>query len=773
MKRLISLFLLIFVIAFMAGCSSDESANGNKESVSVNLIPIYSHARMNSETGLLNFYRPFRDYYLVKGWSAPYVLEEGGTSFIAAIGKESLLRYNVFKPTDRWLVFNVNNDGKYGGPNWQEMQVFAGEQLLGKYEIRKEEQEIRVHIPKDIQVVGQNYLTFKFSILYDNPVWMDTREKHSDFPFPFICCYFHDFKIITDNTEYGSQMSVPDETDAFKLIVDDKYLSQATSSTITYAFDIHEKSSLVMEGTVQSEHGDEETVAFDVSVRTDDEPEWKSLWAEDVAITEGIVTESFASNIDLAAYAGKTLEFKISAISSLLRPTTTVVWKTLSLDVAEPPAAAEKKAEKINIKDKAKNVVIIILDAARWDRYGMNGSDLQATTNIDKFAEEGLVFENPLAAAPYTITSVSSLFSGLLPEAHNVRRISQVFSPDLESLPKAFKNNGYYTLCLSGSKFVTPQFGLATDFHKVVPMRRDEYKQEQVSTMDEEAIKTSIAAAAKEGKPLFMYAHFLPPHWPYRPPAPYDSFYTNNEEVKMRKAWMVKSALDYDLIPPDNKDIYVYERRYFNNLRYGDHVVQTVLNELKANGLYDDSIIIITSDHGESFGEHKQFGHNTTVYEHMIKVPMAVKVPGTAPGRIKQQVGLIDIFPTLIELMDLKVEDPKLHGRSLAHLFTGAEETEVDNYYYARTNSPNYYFMMRGEKYKYIHAEFNEYLFDIQNDPEEKNNIIDQHPALATKLRLQGLMMIAVNEKRGANIGKEADLSDEDEEELKNLGYLQ
>lgn len=773
MKRTISFLLFALVVVLMAGCSTETNKENTAESVSVNMIPIFSHAKLKAETGYLNLSVPFRDFYFLKGWSSPYEEGEDKNPVIATVGKEATLRFNVYNPADRWLVFKVKNDGKYGGPDWQEMQVFSKDNLLGKYEIKKEQQEIRVHIPGNLQVAGENILTFKFAILWDNPIWMGNRDDHAEFPFPYICTYFSNMRFRTENSEWTDDSKVKDETEAFKLIVDDKYLSQTPSSEISYAFEIHPDTTLNLAGTVQSEMGDDETIAFEVNIRTDAEQEWKKLWNKDVVFKNGSVTESIEAAIDLKAYSGQLAEIKLSAISSEIIPKTTVVWKTLDLDVKTSPARKDNQSASGNIKDKAKNVVIIVLDAARWDRYGIYGSDLQATLNIDEFAKDALVFENSVATAPYTITSVSSLFSGLLPETHGVRRISQVFPSELESMPKAFRKNGYYALCLSGSKFITPQFGLASDFDQVVPMRKDEYKEAQVTTQDENAIRKGISDAAKSGKPLFMYAHFLPPHWPYRPPAPYDSFYTKGDKVKMRKAWMVKSALDYDLIPPDNNDIYTYERRYFNNLRYGDHVVKVVLDELKTNGLFEDSIVIITADHGEAFGEHKQFGHNTTVFEQMIRIPMAVKVPGTKAGRIVNPVGLIDIFPTLVELMGLEIESVNFQGRSLASLFVNGEESPRDDYYYARTNSYNYYFMMRGERYKYIHAEFQEYMFDLKNDPEEKNNIIDQHPALAATLRMKGLMMISVNEKSGQNIGKEAELTDEDEEELKNLGYLQ
>lgn len=226
MKRTISFLLLIAVISLMTGCNSENNQVAAEESVSINLIPIYSHAKTKAETGILNLSNPFRPFYLFSGWSATYVLEENGPAFVAAIGKESILRYNIYKPHDRWFIFKVNNDGKYGGPNWQEMQIFSGDNLLGKYEVRKEEQEIQVYIPAEYQKVGENFLNLKFAILWDNPIWMAKREDHSEFPFPFICTYFNDLKFKTGSKEGPEYQETRDETDAFKLILDDKFLSQ-------------------------------------------------------------------------------------------------------------------------------------------------------------------------------------------------------------------------------------------------------------------------------------------------------------------------------------------------------------------------------------------------------------------------------------------------------------------------------------------------------------------------------------------------------------------
>jgi arylsulfatase A-like enzyme len=243
--------------------------------------------------------------------------------------------------------------------------------------------------------------------------------------------------------------------------------------------------------------------------------------------------------------------------------------------------------------------------------------------------------------------------------------------------------------------------------------------------------------------------------------------------VIFRKAWQIKAVLEHGIMPPDHQEIHTYTRRYYNNLRYGDAATQQVLDLLKKYGLYDNSIIILTSDHGEALGEHREFGHNTSVYEEMVRIPLVIRVPGVEHKTIDQQVGLIDFFPTFVDLLGLEADDVPFQGRSIAPLLLGRDQPSGDYYYSRAFYATKLYFMMRGERFKYIQNDHDAFIFDLREDPDELNNIVDRYPVLAQTLRQRALIMIAANAALRNDLGQEVTLSKEQEEDLRNLGYIQ
>ena len=290
--------------------------------------------------------------------------------------------------------------------------------------------------------------------------------------------------------------------------------------------------------------------------------------------------------------------------------------------------------------------------------------------------------------------------------------------------------------------------------------------------MNKDLIRTGLDKVKESGKPAFIYAHFLPPHWPYRPPRPYASRYVSNPKFKYSRLWQLKELLDNQMRAEAITDIETHHLRYKNNLFYADVAAQELLDLLKDYDLYEDSLIIITADHGEAFAEHGQIGHNTTVYDEMIRVPLIISFPGAEPAVVEQQVGLIDIFPTLVEILDLDADCGHFQGRSLAPLLVGGDLDPVD-YYYSRAVGTDPIFTLRGQQLKYIYNDYFEALYDLESDPGEKINIIDRHPVLATYLRQSAFVMIAYNSGLRGDEGEEFTISEKDAEDLRKLGYLQ
>ena len=771
MRKTFVVLIIGISLTLLSACSAPEQETGNLVPTSVNLLPLYQQAFQFRETGLINLSRDYTSYYLLDGWANPHEVGDPAVAWVTATGKESILRYNVYRLHDRWLTFTAKSRGTHGGLTWQELELLVGDQQLARVEITPDEKEFSIRIPRELQQEGENFITFRFSVLHSNSKFMGIRARHAKYPFPYVAAYFKDLTIRFGDDSQPLDYQAADDTLMLRLVADDKYLSQQPNSRISYAFDIPAGGTLSFAGAVQSATGNPETLTVKIRLRSDDAQDYREVWSDEFRFGADSGSASFEDLIDLKDFAGKATEIQFDVSSSQLISDAVVVWRNMQLEMLAPePVKAETKTNEL--AGKIRNVVFIVLDAARPDRYGVYGSEFDATTNIDAFSNDALVFKDAVVTAPYTLVSISSLFSGMLPEAHGVRKISQSYPKELDKMPDAFKRAGFYTLALVGNQFITPKFGLTEGMDNILYLRNDDFKSARETTMDLEKVKEGIAAAAARGKPAFIYVHFLPPHWPYNPPEPYDSYFISGQNVIYKKAWQVKSALDFNIIDENHNDIFVYHRRYLNNLRYGDYITQYTIDQLKENGLFDDSLVIVTSDHGEAFGENKEFGHNTAVYDTMIKIPLIVSGPGINPGVVEQQVGLIDFFPTLRDIFGLETEEMHFQGRSLVPLLTGGDTPEAD-FYYARAIGAENVFMVRGSTFKYIHDDFSEYLFDFKNDPLEKNNLISKYPVLARVMRMKGFLQIAASATLNTAMSEDVTLSKEEEEELRNLGYIQ
>ena len=528
--------LCVSALLLLVSCNGGQQAAEEAESASkINLIPMHQSTHMLRETGLVNLSTPYNSFYLHKGWKHPFDPEDGGPAQTVAWDRECMLRYTVLKPHDRWIIFTASTAGKWPGPRHQKLDLLVGDQEIGRAEFGAEEQQFQMHIPAELQQVGDNFITFRFSILQENTDFLTQRKEHEAFPFPNVAAFLSEIKIKFGDEREPMLYETPDEIEAVKTIAEGKYLSQQVRSHISYAFEVHPGAALSFSGAMQTPTGDPEDVRASIELRTDDAQEYEEAWAQAATLGPNDPSQSFEGEIDLSAYAGKHVEIRLSADSPQVLPRSAVIWRSLEMSMQAPKKETLAPAQEKNAASR--NVIFIILDAARAEDYGVYGSDLGATPNIDAFAKDAVVFTNAMVTAPYTITSISSLFTGLLPEAHGVRKISQSLSDEFETMGKAFKRSGYFTVSLSGTQFLMPKYGLTDEFDKVVYLRNDEYKQASVTTMDPVKMREGVEAAAESGKPVFLYAHFLPPHWPYRPPAPFDNFYTSGEQVTMRRAW--------------------------------------------------------------------------------------------------------------------------------------------------------------------------------------------------------------------------------------------
>jgi arylsulfatase A-like enzyme/Tfp pilus assembly protein PilF len=404
------------------------------------------------------------------------------------------------------------------------------------------------------------------------------------------------------------------------------------------------------------------------------------------------------------------------------------------------------------------NILLITIDTARADHFGAYGYAPARTRHIDQLAAEGVRFDRAFTTAPITLTAHASIFTGLYPFEHGVRNNGNFYLADrFETLATRLKQQGYRTAAFVSAFVLDRRYGLARGFD--VYDDRMQGSQPQVVSLEAErrGDRTELALTAwldgdtsnpgprpstlDTRSPFFVWLHLYDPHEPYRPPPPFrDAF----------------AGAPYD-----------------GEIAFTDAIVADLLDRLRAHGILDRTIIAVIGDHGESLGDHGEETHSMFVYDAAIRVPFILWRPGRlAPGVVTDPVRVIDLAPTLLELVGAQgLAAP--HARSLVPLMQGHRESTEIPPIYAETYLPQFYLnwaplrTLRDDRWKYIDAPKPE-LYDTSSDPGERENLYAAQPATAAALR--GALETLTGGSTGAmNAGA---IDRETSEKLAALGYI-
>ena len=395
------------------------------------------------------------------------------------------------------------------------------------------------------------------------------------------------------------------------------------------------------------------------------------------------------------------------------------------------------------------NVIFISLDTMRADHLGCYGYGSNTTPNIDKFASENILFENVIAPAPMTFPSHSSVFTGTNPVYHGVHNnVDEHFDDYNVTLAETLKDAGYKTCAVVSSFVLDSKNGIGQGF--------DDYLNHNEQTTGlagpelaagrraQEATKQASDWLDKNSKDrFFLFVHYFDPHFPYAPPEPFAGEYADN--------------------------------LYAGEIAYMDKSIGTFFDKLKSLGLYDDTVIVVFGDHGEMLGEHGETEHSFYVYESAVKVPMIIKPAGNVnPVRVKEQVGLIDIAPTVYSILGIKPRDV-FHGEDISRFFDGVTVRQEKRYYYIESLTPkifecNSLLGVIERDWKYIQTTRPE-LYNVANDRAEVNNLVEQESRRARLMK--GKLQVIVEEQvYKSETTKQKEYDAESIEQLASLGYI-
>jgi arylsulfatase len=251
------------------------------------------------------------------------------------------------------------------------------------------------------------------------------------------------------------------------------------------------------------------------------------------------------------------------------------------------------------------NVVIITLDAGRADHVGFYGYKRPTTPEIDQISKESLVF-----AESYSVAATASMFTSLYPDTHGVVGTDDRLPSKLRVMAGILKYAGYSTLMVANNPFLSPEFGLDRDFGVI-------YNDPEFSVDRAEKVSSRvISELSKTTLPFFCYVHYLRPHEPYDAPEQVLRLFRSSE-AKLKP----RSALDNNTefsVSGSAELTELYDAGY----RTVDAEVEKIFAFLKTSQKLENTIVVITADHGEALGEHGTVGHNSTVYDEMIRIPL-------------------------------------------------------------------------------------------------------------------------------------------------------
>jgi choline-sulfatase len=394
------------------------------------------------------------------------------------------------------------------------------------------------------------------------------------------------------------------------------------------------------------------------------------------------------------------------------------------------------------------NVLLVTLDTTRADRLGCYGDASARTPRLDRLAQEGVRFENAIAAAPITLPSHASILTGLYPFEHGVRNNGNFYLGErVETLATVLRKRGYRTAAFVSSFVLDRRYGLARGFESYDDQMEETSVPGSSLEAERRGDRTALAVnrwfdgqpRSDSPAPFFVWLHLYDPHEPYRPPPPFADLFAHDP--------------------------------YDGEIAFADLAVGSVLDKLQGLGQLDRTLVAVVADHGESLGDHGEETHSMFLYEGAIRVPLILWRPGILPAAkvLAAPVRALDLAPTILDLLGA----PPLaapHARSLRGAIEGRSERLAA---YAETYVPQLYMngaalrTLRDERFKLIDAPRPE-LYDLAHDPGEAMNRLDAEPRVAAAMKA-ALERLTAGSPGAMSVGP---LEPDAAEKLRALGYV-
>jgi len=426
-------------------------------------------------------------------------------------------------------------------------------------------------------------------------------------------------------------------------------------------------------------------------------------------------------------------------------------------------------------RDPQPNLLLITLDTTRADHCSLDGYQRPTTPVLEALGARGTVFDTTYATSPTTGPSHATIFTGALPTVHGLRTNGQRLDPGIVTLAEVLRTAGYQTAGVASSFVLERRFG----FDRGFSVWRDRFARTGSSLklavweghrvpggFDRPADETTDLAidwlnrVRRADRPFFLFVHYFEPHGPFEPP----------------DRWRRRFAA-----APGAGELEMTLARYDACIAFTDDEIGRLIRVLTGLGLADETLIVVTADHGEGFMSHGAMSHGPHLYEEAVRIPLLLHWPGRIPVETHRAtpVSLLDLAPTIVELLGVEPAGMVLQGRNLfsdlaadgppirpVPLFRGRVPRKLIGGRWVEGERT----AIRSGRWKYLTSTLEPpELFDLEADPDERNNCIGDHPGQAERLHAE---LESWFPEPGEPSSAEPPLDEESHRALEALGYV-
>lgn len=732
-RLLLHLGLLLGLLA----CGKDERPRAPLETIR-DLTAELGAAEIDREPGMVDVGTPEARAWLRKGWAQDEVAE--GHTFVWSDGPESEVEFFLAATRDVPLTLHGEPYPVPGAPP-QEVSLILNGDAVGHFTAGGAEG--RIVLPERSLRAGTNRLVLRYA--WTHSPWELSGGRNAD----------------------RRRLAVAWDFLRFETGVDERGRVRAAGGQLAIPFGWRVTTYLRLPaGAVLSLEG----------LRSREGPSgelWVTVRPEDGEEKDAgrLSTGEGAATVDLHIDREGLARVSLAAVPGEPGGGGGLVLRRPLLQAPQTAAKAVPAAFHFDGSGRPYNVIVYLVDTLRADHLGCYGYERPVSPRIDAFAREATLFRHTVAQAPWTRPAAATILTGLLPRTHGVNHKKHALAPEAVTLAETLRDHGYRTAGFITNGNVARSFGFGQGFdtYELLGRRR--------------SAATDVNARAalwldqewKGDAPFFLYLHTVEPHAPYAPPEPFRRRFAPEarDEALTRMRFLHQIEEGKIAATPELRQNLL--NLYDAEIAANDAAFGNLIDLLRRRGLWQDTVIVFVSDHGEEFSDHGGWEHGRTLHTEMLDVPLIVRIPGLGNGQtVDRQAQHADVVPTVLDVLGLAVP-AAVEGRSLLPWIAGKAPKEdgeeeafswLDEYGVkaASVTTPDW---------RLIDGRFpipGRSLYDRRADPREKSDLASDHPVRAGYLAVR--IRAEERPRKGALKAGEGTLDPEVRQQLRALGYI-